>query len=318
MKLYRYYLSVACVLLVLLSITLSACGDTAAPTSVPETTTPKNNVTKETIVSVKTTAAETVPDETVTPNPLPKVTVIGSGGFAINSSAIDASNSLIPQQYLDRARNLKILFNHQSVGYNVLEGLDALAQSNPDRYSLTTADVEEPNWYLENNGVGGFTRGENEDPASKVAGFKELFDNEGYADRVQVAMMKFCFVDNTASASKIWETYRNGMNYLETKYPKVKFVWWTMPLMTDGNQIRDQYNKLVRDYVKANNKILFDIADIESHEPSGKAVSDNNYLALFNDYSSDGGHLNEQGSQRVAQAWWWLTARLTGWNGITK
>ncbi|NWJ47440.1 MAG: SGNH/GDSL hydrolase family protein [Chloroflexi bacterium] len=317
MKLYRYYLSTACILIVLLSLTLSACGDSASPVSASEPTT-TGDTTTGVPVKVTITPAETASDDTITPTPLPKVAVVASGGFVINSSTIDASNSLIPQQYLDNARNLKILFNHQSVGYNVLEGLDALAQSNPDRYSLTTADVEQANWYLENNGVGGFTRGENENPASKVVGFKELFDNEGYADRVQVAMMKFCFVDNTSAASKIWENYRDGMNYLETKYPKVKFVWWTMPLITDGNQIRDQYNKLVRDYVKANNKILFDIADIESHEPSGKAVTNNNYPALFNNYSSDGGHLNEQGSQRVAQAWWWLTARLAGWNGITK
>ena len=105
------------------------------------------------------------------------------------------------------------------------------------------------------------------------------------------------------------------MTYLEAKYPGVKFVWWTMPIKTEGDKIRDEYNRLVRDYTRANNKRLFDIADIESHDPTGTAITNNNYPAQFEGYSSDGGHLNEEGSQRVALAWWQMMARLAGWNG---
>ena len=73
--------------------------------------------------------------------------------------------------------------------------------------------------------------------------------------------------DNTEEGINI---YLNAMNQLELDYPHVTFVYMTGHLDgtgDDGNlNIR---NNQIRDYCTANNKILFDFADIESYDPDG-------------------------------------------------
>jgi hypothetical protein len=86
-----------------------------------------------------------------------------------------------------------------------------------------------------------------------------------------------------------------------------------MPLRIVGdsdNATRGAYNAQVRSYAAANNKPLFDIADIESHDPNGNAVLHNNHEAMYGAYSSDGGHLSTAGEARMAGAIWWLMTRV--------
>ena len=101
---------------------------------------------------------------------------------------------------------------------------------------------------------------------------------------------------------------------LEAAYPDKTIIWWTIPLTSGGNPGADRFNELVRQYAREHGKVLFDIADIEAHDPDG------NYLTnpagdeiLFAGYTEDGGHLNWPGRIRVAQAFWVLLARLNGW-----
>ena len=57
---------------------------------------------------------------------------------------------------------------------------------------------------------------------------------------------------------------------LETDYPKITFVYMTAHLDgsgADGNT--NQRNEQIRAYCRANNKVLFDFADIESYDPDG-------------------------------------------------
>jgi hypothetical protein len=94
----------------------------------------------------------------------------------------------------------------------------------------------------------------------------------------------------------------------------------------------------MREYVRANNKYLLDVADIESHDPWGNPCFDNrdgvaysaggasenypndgvNLPALCQHYTreADGGHLGnpDVGKIRLAKAFWILMARVAGWN----
>jgi hypothetical protein len=222
-----------------------------------------------------------------------------AAGFVIDHKTIDTSDTLISQTYLDQARSKTIIFNHQSVGYNILDGLKDLAKINPTKYASFLAIKE-------------YTAGSNGDPISKVNGFSNLLNSLTQAP--DVSMMKFCYVDNTQPAETIWSAYKTKMISLEQQYPHTIFVWWTMPVMTTGDAIRDSYNALVRDYVSQNGKILFDIADIESHDPAGNPITNSRHESLYAGYSSDGGHLTLSGRQRMARAWWWMMARISGWN----
>ena len=111
--------------------------------------------------------------------------------------------------------------------------------------------------------------------------------------------------------------HRDKMVQLETTYPAKRFVWWTMPIETSGNSARQAFNDQVRAYARANGRVLFDIADVEAHDALGAKRTDvYGRELLWPDWTSDGGHLNGTGAQRVASAWWWLMARLGGWDPL--
>ena len=56
---------------------------------------------------------------------------------------------------------------------------------------------------------------------------------------------------------------------LETNYPNVTFVYMTGQLNHWDDDDLKAANQLVRDFCSANNKVLYDFADIESYDPDG-------------------------------------------------
>ena len=98
-------------------------------------------------------------------------------------------------------------------------------------------------------------------------------------------------------------------------------------------------NQVIRDYCEANGKVLFDFADIESHDPNGTYYPyphDNcdTYSSLHGDrlgnwaeqwqashiegvdwYSCSSAHSKPLNANQKAYAAWWLFARLGGWPG---
>lgn len=126
---------------------------------------------------------------------------------------------------------------------------------------------------------------------------------------------------------------------LEAQYPNKVFIHWTTSLARGiGTAEGTNFNNQMRDYVLANDKILFDVADIESYTDLGVPCYDNrdsieycnsfecenhpndgvNYPAICQDYTTeiDGGHLGSVSGARIrlAKAFWVLMARIAGWN----
>lgn len=203
----------------------------------------------------------------------------------------------MPDTAVTSAAAVRLVVRRASVGGNVSAGLDALQglDSKYDRSLWDFSDRGNPGWQAKVDDLDTFT-------AANTSSF-------------DVFSMKFCYIDPAAN----WSYYRDHMLALETAYPAKKFVWWTIPILTsdDGQAAaRDAFNQNVRSFCSANNKALFDIADIECHTPAGvKNVDGNGREAMVASYSSDGGHLNSTGGERVARAFWYLVARLAGWDG---
>ena len=217
----------------------------------------------------------------------------------------------------------RILFGHQSVGGNILEGLKELQKSNPGG-SLKVIDLEKstppPGPFL-----GELRIGKNGDPASKCDAFRETV--KGMAgDSLDVVVMKFCYVDFKAGtdAAAVLGTYAAAVDSVRAGSPRVFVLHATAPLVvrTAGwkklikgllgkeessdaaNAKRSEFNELLK--ARYRGEPIFDLAAVESTYPDGSreefTADGKPAYALIPGYTEDGSHLNGAGSARAARA----------------
>jgi len=205
-----------------------------------------------------------------------------------DDAAVDKFSSLNDEQ-VTRAAALKIMLRHASVGQCISQGLDSLYEQNImyDRTNFAFQARGNPGWRAK---IRDFT-----DQVREQAADFDAFN------------MKFCYIDTDASAA----AYIEAMEDLEANYPNKLFVWWTMPLTASGSAQTRAFNKAVRNYTKEHNKVLFDIAAIESHHEDGSPCVRNGLECLCPEYTQDGGHPNRAASLRLAKAYWVLADRLS-------
>lgn len=217
---------------------------------------------------------------------------------------------------LHAAANLKVYFEHASVGGNIFSdssnGFDTL-RSQDVRYSSDRVKwngTANPSWFDAHAGLADNYRG-NPGAQKKIDHFRTALTS-GLGAKLDVASFKFCWIDTPSDAEALFASARRTTEALEQRYPTVVFVWWTMPLERDQARAeRQRYNNLVRDYCASNNRWLLDIAALESHDDAGNLVADAHGQELqYGGYSSDGGHLNTAGAVKMAKAYWQLIAGI--------
>ncbi len=210
---------------------------------------------------------------------------------SINSSMI--ANSLA---------KLKIAYQHTSHGSQLVTGLNALEQFNPDMFTYSYASYNLQRDVFLNDmampSVGDL--GHNGDLSWADA--TEQFLNNPQCDK-NVIMWSWCGGCSDNTSEGIYK-YLNKMSELEAKFPNITFVYMTGHLDGTGtNGNLNQINTIIRNYCTANSKVLFDFADIESYAPN----SDDNVMQKFADdvcnYDSDG-----DGSSDKNWAEEWITA----------
>lgn len=102
-----------------------------------------------------------------------------------------------------------------------------------------------------------------------------------------------------------------------TERPSMKIMWTTMPLAVRGNGQRNWYNQHVRTYTAERNIPLLDIAEIMATGPDGKVATDAEGHTLAPGWVTAGSTAaNEELHGRVAAAYWWAGAKLSGWDGV--
>lgn len=206
------------------------------------------------------------------------------------------------------------MFTHASVGSNMMSGMDSLHSQDSNKYQLTT-----PSGSTDGPPSGGVTAGsvydinrKNPGWSAKYALFKEAVES-GWGNSADFVMDKLCYIDQNADVAE----YLSMMSELEAgaQY-SATFVYTTMPLKTgDGsaNDLRNEYNKAVRAYAEANNKLLFDIADLQAHDSEGNEYTyddgnGNIYQTLYSGWTYDGGHLTNEGREWIAEGWYAMAA----------
>ncbi len=243
------------------------------------------------------------------------------------TALITLSATAIADDEVQRVANRRIFFGHQSVGANILDGVNEVTGGKLRiREGRSGALLSSP----------GFLHarlGQNEAPLSKVKAFEAALDSLNGA--VDIAFFKFCYVDFDASTDvdALFTEYLESAKRLEAKYPHVTFVHVTVPLtvVPQGavawiketftrqapwgareNAVRHRFNTLLRTHLEG--RPLFDLAALESSHSDGSTVTysheGQSLPALVAEYSDDGQHLNTVGQRRIAEALLTFLARL--------
>lgn len=260
------------------------------------------------------------------------VTIIGLSLFINNTYAraegeemkgnVDSVQSVSPAE-LDLLRKKIIYFGHQSVGYNIVDGIkDVLGDVNMP--NLIVEDIGDNKLILSDEGFIHSRIGVNNFPYKKIDGFKNIV--EANYSKIDVAILKFCYqdIDKHTDVDMLFGKYREALKNLKGNFPLITFIHVTVPLRTvqsgpkawlkklinkplggyADNIQRNRYNeKLLNEYGEI--EPIFDIAKVESTYPTGR---DNfflyeglRYRSLIPDYSNDGKHLNKYGRDIVAR-----------------
>lgn len=236
-----------------------------------------------------------------------------AGGVTVNHT--NWSTSSLPQTTMDKVNQLKVFFAHASVGGNMVNGLYDLRTNTPSRFKLRTVTEDgTPPATTASGNVYEYMRG-NPGWASKISLFETYLAGGWGSGKVDVAINKFCYVDQTASFTQ----YRDSMVSLEALYPQTRLVYMTIPLLATedlANRQRNDFNTQLRQFCLANNKLLLDIADLEAWNTSGVqqtftyggATYQKAATEYLSDWSSGGGHLNVAGRDRVSEGLYSLLA----------
>ncbi len=257
--------------------------------------------------------------------------------IADHTSADEFEN--IPQEWLDAAKLLTIHYAHTSHGSQINSGAEWFNNQNLS-YSYSFARRASTDEGLPPEGDDPAIRMYDGNPADTYVTPERYWDTEirsqamdetrAVADsgHYDFSMWSWCGQQSSNSEEKV-SLYLSQLDQLESEYPNMRFIYMTGH--TDGGtETLQRNNEAVRDYVVANNKVLFDFADIESYDPDGNGPYDNNsegYCEWCSDWCASHsddwdcqnlpGCAHSQGFTCVqkAKAFWWMMARLAGWDG---
>lgn len=226
----------------------------------------------------------------------------------------DIPETVISQEMLNKVNKRNIYFAHQSVGFNILDGLSKL---NKDMNVIEVKDIQPSDQsFFSHSEIG-----ENTKPVLKLQDFSSTL-NKIPMGKIDIAFLKFCYVDigRNTDIESLFDTYKETYESLAKKFPDITFVHFTVPLTIrktglkptakrilgrdvwgDNQNIkRQEFNILIRN----NYDIVFDIAEIESTDLKGIQTIHTSkgykYFGLVPEYTDDGSHLNSVGSKIVA------------------
>ena len=251
--------------------------------------------------------------------------------FAITTAPAGDGAAKAVDQGLERLRSSTVFFGHQSVGMNLLEGLQLIARRSGKEFRVAEVSPGAP---IAPGTLAHAWVGQNHDPAGKIEAFARAVDalpDPG----VDVALLKLCYVDFApdTDAAALLARYRSSIAELQRRHPRTTFVHVTAPVsrVQGGakallkqalgkvpyglveNVRREEYNQLLRQAYEGKEPV-FDLARVESTAPDGRVETvewkGKRVPSLVPAYTDDGGHLNEEGKLRAASALLSLLAAL--------
>jgi hypothetical protein len=252
-------------------------------------------------------------------------TVVAAAALAVVAlpTAGHAGDDVELRKELQSLAQRAILFGHQSVGMNLMDGLRRLAAR--AGVPLRIEDVGKTA-AVTPGALSHVFIAENGDPVLKLQSFQKAISATAPGS-VDVALMKFCYIDfsRDTDARALFAKYQEAAAGFRKAQPGATLVHVTVPLTTvpggfkvwvkrmlgrpqwgpPENARREEFNALLRGAYQGKEPI-FDLALVESTRPDGTRETvpfeGKTVPALVPAYSDDGGHLNETGQDLAARA----------------
>lgn len=247
------------------------------------------------------------------------VTASGAAAVRFNQAGTPPPDGVLTLTQYNAAMSKRVVFGHQSVGYQAIQGVqmwaDDLNTSDPNVIDVESGTVPATGGFF-----GHLYAGTNGDARTKTAELLSLLQN-GLAAKVDIVVLKFCYADLRSNSGytpqQMFNTYKTWVDTVESSFPNLKVIYATEAIVmganSDGganNVLRQTYNNLVRAQYASSGR-LWDVAKIESTDPSGNRVLHNGVESLYSGYASpDQRHIYGLGRTTVSAPLLQLIAQL--------
>jgi len=223
--------------------------------------------------------------------------------------------------FLSQVADQKVYFGHQSVGYNIIDGVQLWEEETgvelSKAFSRDFTSVSETSFIH-------FKVGANREPRAKIDDFVALVEQIPEEESA-IAFFKFCYADfhEGTNVDDLFAYYNEKMLYLKDKHTNINFLVSTVPAMAVQKGWRAAAKKVLGrapygylqniKLFEFNEKILtefdgilpvFDLGGIEVTRPDGSRETyrhkGSDYPCMPDYYASDYGHLNDFGARTVS------------------
>lgn len=276
--------------------------------------------------------------------------VLNGPGFAQRTEPLIIDHACtditqIPESAILQAKeSLHIAYSYTSHGLQVRRGMSGLVTfANGGGKGLSLPDDI---FAWNNGGIDGALDLHGNAMGGDVGYYPQWVDNtKNYLEDTQnadvnVVMWSWCGqVDSKYANNSLFSEYIIPMSQFEKEYPNITFVYMTGHVDHWDDANNKAANQIIRKYCIANNKVLYDFADIESHDPNGTYFPfphdncdyyasrtgeklgnwaqewQNSHTVDVDWYVCESPHSEPLNANLKAYAAWWLFARLGGWSG---
>lgn len=253
----------------------------------------------------------------------------------------------IPQYYIDKVKKMWLVYAGESHSGSMRAGLTALEalsfvyavsvkeSGTPEGYTTANLRASRATWGDVNNSTGWIYGYGEEDWYKTGTAIARTKAGISYCDANNLTISAFgfgwCWDEAETNMTPYLNATQEYINYCASNSINTRVFFTTGPVdaYTAAGQIGySKYlaHEAIRNYVKNDpDRILFDFADIlcynSGSETPNSTTWDGHIYPIITSANLnpivDSYHFSAMGALRLAQAMWWLLARIAGWSGVT-